>query len=255
MNLHLPLSARSGRGLRLAFSLIELLVVMVIIGILARIALPAFKGLGQGNVSASANRQLLDELAFARLTAINERTTVYMVFVPLLSQADAQAHRVKLRTPRQLRQMTNVLGKQLTGYALFTKRGVGSQPGQLSPRYLTEWKALPEGMVFQQGKFVPATGRMNVYQKPFWFDAFPFPSADAPEFRLPYLAFNSSGQLVGSQDEIIPLSRGTVFFGRDAEGNAVGQADVDISPKDNTNSVLRVGWLTGRANVIKPVLP
>src|SRR5216683_2692727 len=65
-----------------AFTLIELLVVMAIIGLLAAIGLPALKGFGKGTGLAGAQRQLLDDLALARLRAISGRTTVYMVFVP-----------------------------------------------------------------------------------------------------------------------------------------------------------------------------
>src|SRR5436189_5775426 len=65
-----------------AFTLIELLVVMAIIGLLAAIGLPALKGFGKGTGMAGAQRQLLDDLALARLRAISGRTTVYMVFVP-----------------------------------------------------------------------------------------------------------------------------------------------------------------------------
>src|SRR3982751_4920729 len=63
-----------------AFTLLELLVVIGIIGLLAAIAAPALKGLGSSNEIAAANRQLTDDLSFARLRAINDRTTVYVVF-------------------------------------------------------------------------------------------------------------------------------------------------------------------------------
>jgi prepilin-type N-terminal cleavage/methylation domain-containing protein len=65
-----------------AFTLIELLVVIAIIGILAGIAMPAIRGLGSSADAASVSRQITDDLSIARLRAINERTTVYMVFIP-----------------------------------------------------------------------------------------------------------------------------------------------------------------------------
>src|SRR5688500_1256005 len=64
-----------------AFTLIELLVVMAIIGVLAAIGLPALKGMGGSNDIAAATRQLMDDLSYARIKAINERSTVYVVFV------------------------------------------------------------------------------------------------------------------------------------------------------------------------------
>jgi prepilin-type N-terminal cleavage/methylation domain-containing protein len=64
------------------FSLAELLVVIAIIAVLASIGIPALRGLGESNAIDAATRQMLDDLAYARLRAINDRTTVYMLFVP-----------------------------------------------------------------------------------------------------------------------------------------------------------------------------
>jgi prepilin-type N-terminal cleavage/methylation domain-containing protein len=66
----------------LAFTLIELLVVLAIMGALAALAVPAFKGLGASNAFTAAQRQVVDDLKFARQLAIKNRSTVYMVFAP-----------------------------------------------------------------------------------------------------------------------------------------------------------------------------
>ena len=65
-----------------AFTLIEMLVVISILGILAALAVPALKNFGKSDVTISAARQLLDDVARARQLAMSQRTTVYMVFVP-----------------------------------------------------------------------------------------------------------------------------------------------------------------------------
>ena len=65
-----------------AFTLIEMLVVISILGILAALTVPALKNLGKSNAALGASRQMLDAVGRARQLAIANRTTVYMVFVP-----------------------------------------------------------------------------------------------------------------------------------------------------------------------------
>src|ERR1035438_538321 len=67
---------------RHAFTLVEMLVVISILGILAALTEPALKNLGKSNAATSASRQLLDGVGRARQLAIANHTTVYMVFVP-----------------------------------------------------------------------------------------------------------------------------------------------------------------------------
>src|SRR5205814_1085725 len=117
---------RSLISTRTAFTLVELLVVIAIIGLLATIGLPALKGFGKGTGMAGAQRQLLQDLGLARLSAINGRTTVYMVFVP----TNVSDRILAEKNEKVLRQLTNLISGQYTAYALLTKRSAGDQPGQ-----------------------------------------------------------------------------------------------------------------------------
>jgi prepilin-type N-terminal cleavage/methylation domain-containing protein len=252
----LPLSHRRSIPSQSGFTLVELLVVMVIIGILTSITLPALKGIGQANLNAAANRQLLDDLAFARLRAINDRTTVYMVFVPpYVAQKLDQAR----GDFQELRYVTNLLGGPYRGYALLAARTVGDQPGRGRRRYLSDWKTLPEGALFAPYKFDARLSiHPNDYLRGFATNAFPFPDSSSALFTLPYIAFNPYGQLASQRDELIPLAKGHITFPRDDAGNFIRSApDVQLIPPGqgtNTFQYVRINWLTGRAR-IEPVIP
>ena len=81
-------AVRQGRSGRLplvtcrAFTLIEMLVVISILGILAGLTVPALKSIGKADAGISASRQMLDAVGHARQLAIANHTTVYMVFIP-----------------------------------------------------------------------------------------------------------------------------------------------------------------------------
>ena len=258
-------SAGAGRIRMLcaAFTLIELLVVMAIIGLLATIGLPALKGFGKGTGMAGAQRQLLDDLAFARLRAISGRTTIYMVFVPPGIMAHfADFNQVRFTSAdrdRWSRQLTNLITGQYTAYALLTKRTVGDQPGQENPRYISEWKRLPQGILIATNKFnlmnptqlisvPPLVAYPDDYRRYFNTNAFPFPASRSPVWTLPYIGFNSQGQLLRGRDELIPLAEGSIFF--TGTGGYLTSPDVSIKPPNNyTNHFIRVNWLTSRASV------
>jgi len=237
------------------FTLIELLVVIVIIGILTAITLPALKGITQSNLSAGATRQILDDIAFARLRAINDRTTVFMVFVPptVLQKMALVGNDVQ-----ELRYLTNLIGGQYRGYSLLAARTVGDQPGRSTSRYLTDWKTLPEGALFAPYKFdTKLPNHPNEYLRTFATNAFPFPDSPSAPFMLPYIAFNPYGQLTSQRDEVIPLAKGQITFARDEAGNFTRSApDVQlIPPGTGTNDFqyVRINWLTGRARIESPV--
>ena len=254
-----------------AFTLLELLVVMGIIAILATIGLPSLSGLGGTLDIDSAHRQLLDDLSYARLKAISERTRVYVVFVP---PGIVDAQWAGLSEPEK-KELQELLGLQYRGYALFTERSLGDQPGRGKPRYLTEWRALPEGVFITPFKFqrtLSETERLSfpLTNRPFAYYPVPFPMAQStppdnpqpPDFSkyLPCVVFDYRGQLVGPGDAIatdvyIPLTKGSIIYPTDDQDRyELSPAEVIETPLSNhwSNPAIQVDWLTGRTRSILP---
>jgi prepilin-type N-terminal cleavage/methylation domain-containing protein len=254
-----------------AFTLIELLVVVAIIGVLAAIGLPAMRGMTRSNAMIAANRQFLDDLAYARQRAIGDHTSVYVVFVPTnITQLTLPAS-----DPKLLRQITNLYTGQYTTYALLSLRQLGDQPGVSVPKYLTGWRNLPAGVFISTVKFgnfiFPKQSLGPFYAVPPGVPAptgLRFPVAtNNPNLSLPCLTFNYLGQLVSpypdpnnlapggdlAPDEYIPLARGSIFF--DPTNHV---ADVQENPAGNsTNSsanVIYINALTGRAKILQQQL-
>ncbi len=272
------------RGVRRAFTLLELLVVISIIGLIAGLALPVMRNF-KPNYSASFTRTLLDELARARQLAISQRTTVYMVFVPTNFWSQPAFARIAsdpVFGPRAAR----LYDKQLIGYNFVSLRSLGDQPGRPSIRYLSSWRTLPEGAFIHPMKFalplafnsaavpfiIPTNapnGTLVPAFQDYGFDlttrtnSIPFPSDDAPIWtlnqpyiRLPYIGWDYMGRLVSKRSAIIPIAKGHLAFARDPTSKQAAQAIPTIieSPPNNvTNAytVISIDWLTGRARAIQ----
>lgn len=272
--------------LLLAFTLIEMLVVIAVIGIVAAISVPALKNISKSDAAAAGTRQLLDDIARARQFAISRRTTVYMVFVPpgfwdnttYNNQAAFNALSGNF-TARDRQALTNVLDKQLVGYNFVTLRDIADQPGRSRARYLQEWRSLPEGVYIPPSKFISTNFSVSIFnplppgnlvKQVYGFPTLkylPFPSPETigtagGDFylELPCIAFNYQGQMVfpGSnevlEEEVIPVVRGRVAQSRAPVTKLpqFGLPDVREDPPGNSANaynLIIINGLTGRASI------
>lgn len=218
-------SSRAGQpiGAR-AFTLIEMVVVLGIIGVLAALTLPSFTKAGKGNTTETAMRKLADDMAFARLKAMSGRTKVYVVFSPDLNWfTNWYAGGLSSQTNYlYTNAAANALvGGQLSSYALFSPRSVGDQPGQSTPRYLTEWSSLPDGAFIPAAVFRNQNLFMNLPTSPQTAAISLSDSAPAVSLPLPYIAFDENGRLSGRSANIaIPIVSGSILHPKDASGDA-----------------------------------
>jgi len=260
-----------------AFTLLELLVVISILGIIAALTVPALKNFGKSDVNISASRQLLDGVARARQLAISQRTTIYMVFVPtnfwvIPGTPNLNTAWFNLLTPAQQTAATNLCSSQLSGYNFAAYGAMGDQPGQHAWHYLAPWQVLPDGAFIAMQKFAEPSNSFytitdpvnnSIFYNIYGFgtnNTIPFPTeTSASGVSLPCIAFNYLGQLVSGRDEYIPLAHGSVLPAINASTKAlqignltqIGNPDVlEMPPGNSTNiayNIVHIDWLTGRA--------
>jgi prepilin-type N-terminal cleavage/methylation domain-containing protein len=253
-----------------AFTIIELLVVISILGIMAALTVPVLKNFAKSDATLSASRQLLDGVARARQLAMSQRTTVYMVFVPPNFWNDASGNFnnswFNNLTPAQQTAATNLCDKQLTGFTFVAAGAMGDQPGNHPWHYLEPWQNLPDGTFIAFQKFTTSLNNYYIITDPidnsktyniygFATNAIPFPTATNMSLIFPCLAFNYVGQLVSGQDlsgENIPIAKGSVLVARDSFTKAFQFNPPDVAenpPGNSTNSynIVHIDRLTGRA--------
>lgn len=251
-----------------AFTLLELMLVVAIIAVLAGMALPHLRGISKSNSMQAATRQLLDDVALARQRALAHRTDVYMVFLHDKVKEDNASAFTSPSPPLSSKATNDIietLHGELRGYALIELRGVGDQPGQPHPRYLTQWRKLPEGVYIPEYKFgldpisvvdgnmpsrtiAPLTNKIS----------FPFPYLDSgANFMLPFIKFNSQGQCVSTETgdtndvEYIPLTHGSVFY----MTNSISVVETPPGESTNNYNLIRIDRMTGRAKLERKEIP
>jgi prepilin-type N-terminal cleavage/methylation domain-containing protein len=249
-----------------AFTILELLIVIGIIGFMAALALPHLSGFTKGNSLTAATHQLLDDVAFARQRALVNRSEVCMVFLP----PNFWFATTNFYNPSQ--EITNLSAHQYAAYALIALRSVGDQPGKSNVHYLTDWKYLPQGIYISPFQFTNSqlvtnyiyttnttTGSYNSNGWPVLaFPTniyFPFPSTfNAGSNFLPYIAFTPGGQLASGVDQFISLTAGSIFYPTDTNGlplftNAPNLAETPPGNATNNANLIHIDWLTARARL------
>jgi prepilin-type N-terminal cleavage/methylation domain-containing protein len=228
------------RPFRSAFTLIELLTVIAIIGILTALLGPVLKNFAKPDVTVAATRQMLDDCARARQLAISQRSTVYMVFVHTNFWLDPfkltpgngwTALQSFAPLVASSTVVTQLYAAQWNGYMMVSLRDIGDQPGRSYAKDLVRVKTLPDGSFIAPFKFtaptyvsgIAAPYPTNRPDLPIYgfllTNTIPFPTADVetnPIFMgnlnlgtahfvtVPYVAFNYLGQLTPGDGSVLP---------------------------------------------------
>jgi prepilin-type N-terminal cleavage/methylation domain-containing protein len=267
----LPLRCRRPLGRLRAFTLLELMMVIAIIGFIAALTLPHVAGFGQANSMSAATRQMLDDVALARQRAMVNRSTVYMVFLPPMfwTNHNYEYPPSGYQGPGG-QQVSNLMTHQYSGYALLSLTTVGDQPGQHNPRYVTDWRFLPNGVFFAPFEFTnpvfnitttnTLTGIINTNFIQPWITnvIVPFPSLYPPNtvMSLPCIGFTAQGSLTTKYtNQYIALARGSIFYPTDTNGVPLSQPPnlAETPPANDVNNpnLIQIDWMTARATLMQ----
>jgi prepilin-type N-terminal cleavage/methylation domain-containing protein len=260
-----------------AFTLLELMCVIAIIGFIAAMTLPHVVGFGKANSMITASRQLLDDVALARQRAMVNRSTVYMVFLPPQFWNDPY-----YSGNMAGQQITNLMEHQYSAYALISLATVGDQPGQHHPQYITDWRILPSGVFIAPWQFTLTNNAFtNIittntlagttienYVYPWTWVTVPFPSLYSTNLNgsytpmsLPAIGFTPQGSITPPPRpdqrayEYIALARGSIFYPTDTNGVPLFEPPLlsEVPPNNDINNpnLIQIDLLTARGTLIQ----
>ncbi len=168
-----------------AFTLVELLVVMGVISVLLVAVLPAFKGLGSATAQRGAVGTMLGVLDRARMMAVSDGLSTYVVFA-WPGAANPTAFQPALNG---------------MSYAIYEDHdNINFTPEQRTP-----WMKLPVNVAFkitdQDGQHGSVTTQPLTNKDPsFVVNAAALTSGSSASLQLPYWKFDSTGAVVNVQD-------------------------------------------------------
>lgn len=238
MNSQLPKSTSRG------FTLIEMLVVLLIVGILASVTLSGIRGFSESKNQLSTTFQIMADLHNARQRALSSGSPVYVLFYPSQYYIDnwigSRANRAVLANYFRTNKTAGSM-RPMASYAFYSTESIGDQPGRSSAKYLSEWKQLPRG-----SQFGHTSEQENQFSFPYWTNWIAVsgvennsPPTNRPTLLLPYICFNGRGQLVvGTNDPLRPLTKPVKLYSG------------LIRPGSKTNGVI-INHMTGRARMLK----
>lgn len=226
------------------FTIIELLVVIVILGIIAALTVPALKNIGKGIQTQTGSIQLKDDLYHARELAREYGRTVYMIFCPTNFN--------NYTTNSYLNITTNI---QPFSYCIIEYGSVGDQPTSHRFHQLTDWKTLPNGTIIHPTIFSTSPLILSDYQSdynksfllPLPLVSLPFPNYnDINIVNFPGIGFNYLGQPINGNNIYIPLVQGY------QQNNTVS---INGDSTNTAYCVIQVDGLTGLPEVQQRKIP
>jgi prepilin-type N-terminal cleavage/methylation domain-containing protein len=223
------------------FTLIEMLVVIVIIGVLVGLAIPAVTNLMKSGGVTAALREVSNTLNLARQYAITHRTYTRVVFP--YSSTGSGNHPEMWYCSYAV--MTNSNNTVANGWA-----------------YLSKWEYLPPGAVFLNS--IPPAGTLGALDDPNslnWQSNLPFPDTHPGDVgQLAYIEFGPTGAATAATSGAGGVSTLALTEGFTTVSGAPATATATPTPTTTKNSsgtwvnlvTFKVDSLIGRIAVIRP---